>query len=150
MRTLTASLAGLALCVLLGSVHADDAISSDRPDLADSPDVVGRGRLQLELGLNGENSKIQGQKLRALSTPFLLRLGLSENWELRLDGDGWQNSHASNAPGAHGWGDLGLGAKWHLSDGDADKGLPAMALIGTVTYATGSAAFRGQGSRPEL
>ena len=149
-------LSALSLLLALAGhlAQAGDAISSDRPDIADSPDVVGRGRLQLELGLAGDTSKIEGQRLRSLSTPFLLRFGLSEDWELRLDGDGRQSSHASNAPGATGWGDLGLGAKWHLNDGNGDgegsKGMPALGLLGHLTFATGSGGFRGRGTRPEL
>ena len=142
MRTIPAFALAL-LCLSGTAAHADDSINTDRPDIANGADVVGGGHWQLETGLAGDKSR-DG---RSLSTPLLLRVGLSEDWELRIDGDGYQRQSGGGAS-LHGWGDVGLGSKWHWRDGDGLT--PSLGVLGHVSFATGSGAFRGQGTRPEL
>jgi len=135
----------LCLALALGSLPAwaDDTINTDRPDIANGADVIGKGRVQLETGLAGDKSSGE----RSWGTPFLVRIGLSEAWELRVDGDGYQRQSQDGVT-QHGWGDLGLGAKWHLLEGEG--ALPSVGLLGHLSFATGSGGFRGQGTRPEI
>ncbi len=138
----------LCLALALASVgalpaRADDAINTDRPDIANGADVLGRGRLQLETGLAGDKNRGE----HSWGTPLLLRIGLTESWELRIDSDGYQRASQDGFT-QHGWGDLGLGAKWHLAEGDGAA--PSVGLLGHLSFATGSGGFRGQGTRPEL
>jgi hypothetical protein len=49
-----------------------------------------------------------------------------------------------------GWADVALGVKWHVRDGDEDKGVPGMAWLVHLDADTGNSAFRGQGIRPSL
>lgn len=153
MKPLTAV---VALLCCLASAHADEGISTDRPDFVESSQVVGKGRFQLETGLARERSDdAEGNRLRADSTPTLLRLGVSDTLELRIETDGYQRSRSeTTAPSRvtreRGFADTSLGVKWHMQDGDEATGRPAIAWLLHVDVDTGSAAFRGDGLRPSL
>jgi len=128
------------------SVHAaDDAINPDRPNVADSSQVVGRGRVQLEIGANWDRERDNDPHLRTVSTPTLLRFGLGESTELRIASDGRSVQHDIDpASGARttsaGWAATSVGFKWHLADGEGVR--PALGLSGNVTLPSGSPALR--------
>lgn len=63
----------------------DDYINPDRPSLADGSNVVGAGRIQVETGLQREYRSSNGTQSRTLLLPTLLRLGLDENFEFRIE-----------------------------------------------------------------
>ena len=147
--------AATALCCL-SPARADDDISTDRPDFVESSQVVGKGRFQVEWGLARERSDdASGARLRIDSTPTLLRLGVSDTLELRIETDGYKRSRSeTTAPSRvtreRGFADTSLGVKWHMQDGDEATGRPAIAWLLHVDVDTGSAAFRGDGLRPSL
>ena len=60
-----------------------EPISADRPGLADSSTVIGKGRLQVEIGAQWE------KRASEFSTffPTLFRVGLASRFEARLEGD---------------------------------------------------------------
>ncbi|WP_242499970.1 transporter [Methylibium sp. Pch-M] len=148
MKPLTA-VAALLCC--LAPAHADDGISTDRPDFVESSQVVGKGRFQLETGLARERSDDgSGTRLRLDSTPTLLRLGVSDTLELRIETDGRLRARSDGAARERGYADTSLGIKWHMQDGDAASQRPAVAWLLHVDVDTGSAAFRGKGLRPSL
>lgn len=128
----------LAACT---SAHAEDAISPDRPDFTNGPDVVAAGRFQIET--SGAWQKDGSTRLRA--TPTLLRLGVGHELELRLETDG---ALRLNDPKASGRGDLAVGFKWQMQDGD--EGKPGLGWLLEVKTPTGSGPFKGQGLRPTL
>jgi Putative MetA-pathway of phenol degradation len=135
--------------------QAAEAISTDRPDFVESSDVVGRGRVQIETGLSWDRSQGNGLKLQTQSTPTLLRVGISNSLELRLESDGLiRSSTRDTALGTtqrdKGFADAALGVKWHMQDGDEASGKPGMAWLLHADLDSGSAAFRGQGIRPSL
>lgn len=126
----------------------DDVIAPDRPDFADSPDVVGKGRFQIETGFERERDTADGVKNRTDTVPALLRLGVSEDWELRLETDGHQRTVADElATGQRsrvsGYSDMSVGAKWHLRDGDGAR--PALGMVAQWDLNTGSRPVRAQG-----
>lgn len=135
--------------LLCSAARADEAIATDRPDFVESSDVVGKGRFQLETSVAGERSTIDGVKLRGLSTPTLLRFGLSENVELRLETDGRLRVRAGGLTES-GYSDVSVGAKWHVQEGDEASGKPGVAWLFHADLATGSGPFRGQGTRPSV
>ncbi len=144
---LPALLAATAALTTLTPLPAQaDALSTDRPDFVESSNVVGAGRLQIETGISFERD--HGQRLR--STPLLLRIGVSDALELRLETDGALRSSGDGAPRQSGYADVSPGLKWHLHDGDDDSATPALALLAHVDVDSGSSAFRGQGLRPSL
>jgi hypothetical protein len=147
---------GAALLLALQAAHAgpdDDAISPDRPGFANPPDVVGKGRLQLETSLQWDRQRTDDQHERTVSTPTLLRVGVSEAVELRLETDGRDIVHdVDPATGERttttGYADTALGFKWRLADQQGAR--PALALLGAVDLPSGSRDLRGRGARPAV
>jgi hypothetical protein len=149
MKTIVLTISLSAL--LMPSAHAQDEIESDRPDLVESSKVVGKGRVQLETGLLLERDRGEGRRERTLSTPTLLRLGMSENLELRIETDGRTIRHETEDGVRRteaGYADTALGLSWHVLDGEGSR--PSVAVLAAGELDTGSRAFRGQGFRPSL
>src|SRR5690348_15514488 len=91
------SLSTVILCLLAAAgarAGDDEPISSDRPSVAESAQVVGKGRVQLETGPQWERQRDDALHTRTLSTPTLLRFGLGETSELRIETDGRKVVHA--------------------------------------------------------
>lgn len=131
----------LLLLVACTAAQADDAISPDRPDFTNGPDVMAAGRWQVET--SGAWQRDGAARLR--STPTLLRLGVGHDLELRLD---TQGALRQRNPGASGRADLGLGFKWQLQDGDGER--PGLGWLFEVMTPSGSGPFKGQGLRSAL
>jgi len=137
------------------SAHAgnDDPIIPDRPNVANSSQVVGGSRVQLEIGVNWDRQRDDDLHERTLTTPTLLRIGLSETTELRVETDGRSIEHdVDPATGARttiaGWEATSIGFKWHVADAEGNR--PALGLIGKAALPTGSTALRARGIRPQL
>lgn len=148
------ALSSLLLPLLLHPAHAaDDTINPDRPDFVDSSDVVGRGHVQVETGFASERGTADGVRSRLSSTPVLLRFGVSDTFELRVETDGWLHQR-TDGPGAamhtrdSGYADASLGVKWHGLD--AAGNAPSLGVILHADLDSGSAPFRGDGIRPSL
>jgi hypothetical protein len=155
IRSFTAGLTvGLLACLAWPQAQAaEEAITTDRPDFVESSDVVGKGRFQLETSLAFERSSRQAVRTRSQATPTLLRLGVSDNLELRLESDGALRQRTDQAGASStdsGYGDLSIGAKWHMQEGDEATGKPGIAWLLHLDLDTGTRAFRGQGQRPSL
>lgn len=154
MKMSTVLLPALLAFAVAGPARADDEpIATDRPDFVESSDVVGKGRVQIETSLAWERDRQGGVKARLSSTPTLVRVGISEDWELRLETDGRLRLKAEAAgitTRERGWSDLSLGAKWHQRDGNEDTGTPGLGWLFHLDADTGSGAFRGQGLRPSV
>ncbi len=135
----------LLMCACAAAWADDDAISPDRPDFTNGPDVMAAGRFQLETSGAWQRDQVDGVTTRLRSTPTLFRLGVGHALELRLETDGaLRQSH----PDASGRGDIALGAKWRMQEGD--EGRPGMGWLFEVQTPTGSGAFKGHGLRPAL
>ena len=153
----TVAVVVVALAALAGplAARAGEAISTDRPDLVESSDVVGRGRFEIETGYVSERNAAGSIKSRTQTTPTLLRYGVSDTLELRAETDGFVRSRTEDlASGStlreRGFSDVSLGLKWHTQDADEKAGTPSMAWLLRVDIDSGSRAFRGQGLRPSL
>lgn len=149
MRLSRLSLIPLLLASLQPARADDDEIVTDRPGLVESSDTVAPGRWQLEGGLALLRDKSDGLRVRERGTPLLLRVGLAEDWELRLETDGALRQTAGGER-SRGWGDASVGLKWHWRDADAARAAPGLAWLAHLDVDSGSAAFRGQGLRPSL
>jgi len=129
----------------------DDKINPDRPDFVNSPDVVGKGRFQLEAGVEWDRQRESDEHTRTLTTPLTLRYGIGESFELRLDTDGRSIEHASDpSTGEHtttaGYADSAIGVKWHGADQHGS--VPAYGAIVEAYLPSGSRALRTPGVRP--
>lgn len=147
-----------ALCLTYSCTAAadDDTISSDRPSVAESSQVVGKGRFQLETGIQWDRQRNAEVHERTLTTPTLLRIGLGERAELRIETDGRTIVHDTDpASGEHsvtaGYADTSLGVKWHLADQQQGQiGRPSLGLLLHADLPSGSRDLRGHGVRPSL
>lgn len=64
----------------------ENTIEADRPDQAESPNVIPRKSFQFEAGIVYERNKENGDVVNSLSYPsLLLRYGLLNNFELRME-----------------------------------------------------------------
>lgn len=136
LLTILAALAGLATAA---PVLADD-INADRPGIADGSGVVGAGRLQVEAGLQREWRDDGDARKRLTYVPALLRIGIDDHWEARIEGNtfGWQNqSDAARSTGAM---PVSLGVKYHVT-GNGESGAPGVAVIARVFPRSGSDTF---------
>ena len=144
--------AGLSIFSPALAGESADVISTDRPDFVESSLTVGRGRFQIETSVAQERDKRGGVKTTTLSTPTLLRFGIAEDFELRLETDGYlrAKTHEAGLPDSKetGYSDLSPGVKWHIADGDGVK--PSMGVLVHADVDSGSRAFRGEGVRPSV
>lgn len=144
-----------ALAAFAGRAAADEPISTDRPDFVESSATVGKGRLQIETSLAFERNDAEGVKTRTRSTPTLVRWGAGEDWELRLETDGFMRETSRDrntglGDKASGFSDTAVGIKWHTMDGDEKTGRPSMAWLFHADLNTGTREFRGSGLRPSV
>jgi hypothetical protein len=152
-------LAAAVYCLLAAAgarAGDDDQISPDRPGVAETSQVVGKGRVQLETSLQWERQRDDDLHTRTLATPTLLRIGLGETAELRIETDGRTVVHAVDPfSGAHatvaGYADTSLGIKWHLADRRGEGfSAPSLGVLLHADLPSGSRALRGHGLRPSL
>jgi hypothetical protein len=154
-RKLSIAVALWGLMAVVSTAWAGEAIVTDRPDFVESSDVVGRGGFQIETGLSWERNKADGVKTRTVTTPTLLRIGVSDTLELRLESDGYTRSKTTDtATGTtlheRGYADASIGLKWRMQEGNEEHGTPGIAWLAHLDVDSGSRAFRGQGVRPSL
>lgn len=153
--------AGLCLPAAMGlsgqaayaAAPESDKIVTDRPDFVESSDTVGNGGVQLETSIALERDRADGIKRRTASTPSLLRVGVTDALELRVETDGRMVERNRDLPGGaasteRGYADTSLGVKWHARD--AQDGMPSLGMLLHVDLDSGSAAFRANGTRPSL
>lgn len=134
-----------------GAEHEEPGpIEEPGPDSADFPDsafTVKPGVVYFETSLTTESSK--GPRVRDYFTNTLIRVGLVEDWELRISSPGVIQEVG---PGVDktGFGPLTFGFKHHVWDEDKDGWLPAMGIIAQVTTPTASAGFDDGAATPTI
>ena len=152
-------LAAAVLCTLAAAgarAGDEEPISPDRPGVAETGEVVGKGRVQLETSVQWERQRDDALHTRTLSMPTLLRIGLGERTELRVETDGRNVIHASDpATGERstvaGYADTSLGLKWHVADQQGTGfGTPSLGVLLQADLPSGSRELRGRGLRPSL
>ena len=134
-----------AFVIALSAVSAfadDQVINPDRPGIADGSMTVGRGTFQIETSVERDDQSHE----RDVSTPTLLRYGVSKNFELRVEGDGYQ--HVMND--GSGWAPVSIGFKSHFLEQDAAHHRPSLGIIGRVFVPSGSGEFRSHRTTGDL
>ena len=131
------ALACVLVAVLASGVAAAerDVLDPDRPDVTTGAKTVGAGRVQLESGAFYSRTSAAGEPTeRRLSAEMLLRIGVSERVEVRVDGDPIVRlrgpDHATDV------GDFRLSVKWRLFDPGENAAWPALALLPIVKLPT--------------
>ena len=116
---------------------------TDRPDFTESSMVVGRGMLQVEMGVTLESDGEADERERPLTLPLaLIRFGVSRRLELRLSTDGYVVNSIGTGPGKYtntGHADVEVGAKYVLWP--TGKRGEALAVIPIVSLPTGDDDF---------
>lgn len=152
--------APLCLAVLLSCAAApalaqakQEPLVSDRPDLVETSEVVGKGRVQIETGVLVERERSADERGRTYTMPTLLRVGLSDSVELRIESEGRTVEHSvDKASGERstvaGYADSSIGFSWHVLDAQG-RG-PSVAVLASADLPTGSKRMRGEGVRPSL
>lgn len=145
----------LTALLLPSLASAEDEIQTDRPDFVESSNTVGTNRFQIETSVAYERDKNSDEKTQTFSTPTLLRLGIADNWELRLETDGAFNQKiedrtSSTSTRDSGLADFALGFKWHQSDADEKTMAPSTAWIFHLDMPGGTDRFKSTKVRPSL
>lgn len=153
MKTIQPVLLALPLLTLLAfaPARAADPIATDRPDFVESSNVVGHGRLQVETSLAAERNSLDGVRDRSVATPTLLRYGISDTLELRLESDGRVRGRSTDSSGVtrfNGSADASVGMKWHATDGGGSA--PSVGVLVHADLDSGSKDLRGSGVRPSV
>jgi hypothetical protein len=115
--------------------------------------VVGRGRVQIETSIAFEKTRTSPARETVTNTPTLIRIGTGQDWEFRLETDGYTTHHVRDQASGegtrtHAYADLAVGAKWHL--GEQAGTMPSLALLMHADLDSGSAGLRGNGIRPSV
>lgn len=142
----------LGISALAGAAEPDEIVT-DRPDFVESGNVVGKGRFQIETSIAQERDKGGGFKDKTWSTPTLLRFGVGDTLELRIETDGRMRATTDNlGAGARvtesGYADVALGVKWHIADENGWR--PSLGILAHADLDTGSAPFRAAGKGGSL
>ncbi len=128
-------------------VHAQ--IATDRPDFVESSATVGAGAFQLETSVSYGRTGSGADRAASWSTPTLLRLGVGDVWELRVESAGWVHDASAAGQGAgSGLADAAVGAKWHVAPQRGAS--PATAVLVHADLPSGATALQGDGVRPSL
>jgi hypothetical protein len=148
---------GFSLCSICAAFSASAAdrepIATDRPDFVESSEVVGPGTVQIEAGLSLDRDAVDDGDVRTITTPTLVRVGVSETLELRLETDGRtsvRESVSQNDQTTNGFSDIALGVKWRARQSDGVGSGPGIALLIHADIDSGSEEFKGEGIRPSV
>lgn len=123
----------------------DDLINPDRPGIADGSNVVGAGRFQIETGVQQELRRNGAVDDRRLFVPTLLRMGINDSWEVRIESNVYTWMRQSDAVVGvtrnEGMMPVSLGVKYHFQDSNGVK-QPSLGTILRIFPASGSNNFR--------
>jgi hypothetical protein len=145
----------LGACLAAPQARAEKALDTDGPDFVESSEAVGKDRFQFEAGAASERDRGGPAGRTSTSTPTLLRFGVTETIEARVETAGRIRNASESIEGGPGSvetgsGDVALGLKWHSQDRDSATGKPAISWLAHVDTPTGSDGLRGHGIRPSL
>lgn len=134
------------LAALTVGIHAQpdeppDPLVPDRPGLYCGSLTVSQGVFQIETGLAYARSAEEADSETSIATPALFRLGLRDDFELRVNLSGYNRVRLANGAAdqiENGVGSAALGAKWQFTQA-AEAGVqPSMALLFSVDLPVGS------------
>ena len=122
-----------------------DLINPDRPGIADGSRVIGERRFQLEAGIQQEFRSEGDDRTHTLFVPSLLRLGIGDRWEARVEGNTATSVRTIVPAGASsttsGFAPLSAGVKFAISDRQTPQRL-SLGTIARVFPASGSGDFK--------
>ncbi len=120
-----------------------DYINPDRPGIADGSTTIGPDHVQAELGFQYEYHRDPQGHFQLFFMPTLLRFGLSDTWEIRVEGNSytWQRARQGGQVAVtDGFQPASIGVKYHFMD-DGGFSRPSVGAILRVFPAWGTGAF---------
>ncbi|MDO9260054.1 MAG: transporter [Polaromonas sp.] len=133
--------------------QVNEPINADRPGIADGSKVIGHGRLQIEAGFQKEFRRAAGTSNHRAMAPLLLRAGMGQNWEFRLETNSYVFQTSRDASGSlvreEGRAPVALGAKYQITD-VKDGTTPSLGMIARLVPQSGSGSFRSQRTSGDL
>jgi hypothetical protein len=112
-------------------------INPDRPGLTNGSMVVGH-HVEIELGAEYERHDSGHTNLYYL--PTLLRIGINNQWEFRVEGNDYTSQDASGVL-SRGYQPFSFGAKYHFMDQSGTK-RPSLGVMARVFPANGGGGFQ--------
>lgn len=137
--------AAVALFIVASPARALGPIDTDGPDFVESSEVVPKGHFQYEIDATSTGNGRTAQSGAMFSTPTLLKYGVAENFELRIDAEGYIRQDGNSGVGS-----TAFGLKWHSQDRDESQGKPSVSWLLHFDTPSGSEQFKGNGIRPSL
>lgn len=145
-----AAVAAVAFVGAAGALaQAEEPINADRPGIADGSKVVGDGRLQIEAGVQKETRRAAGISDQRVMAPLLLRAGIGQNWEFRLETNSYVFQSSGDGLREEGSAPFALGAKFQITD-PTDRTAPSIGVIARVMPPSGSGSFRSRRTSGDL
>ncbi|MFP6685835.1 MAG: transporter [Polyangiaceae bacterium] len=126
----------------------DDALVTDRPDAAEASVTVGKGRFQIETGVGYTHDERGGTTTKTFGMPTLLRYGIVDPVELRVEGEIFNVQSTTGAALQRGFTDMAVGAKVHVTDGGGL--VPSFGVLGHLSTPTGNETFSSNGWEPTM
>jgi len=123
----------------------DDLINPDRPGIADGSTVIGGKKIQIEGGVQLEFRRQDNTTEHTQFVPLLLRIGISKNWEARIEGNSFDHESDRDAAGmtqrSSGLAPFSVGIKYHITDSEGVTH-PSLGTIVRIFPAWGEGGFR--------
>lgn len=129
--------------------QADEPINADRPGIADGSKVVGHGRLQIEAGAQKEFRRAEGVSDQRVMAPLLLRAGIGQDWEFRLETNSYVFQRSGDGLRQEGGAPVALGAKYQIMN-TSDGTTPSFGVIARLIPPSGSGSFRSRRTSADL
>src|SRR5205085_6301547 len=112
---------------------AADTIQPDRPGIADGSLVIGPRRFQVEIGLQQEFRSGSRRDEQRLFVPTLLRFGLDNRWEARIETNAltytWTSESGTGVHRTFGYSPVSVGTKYHFQDAKPQTGNLSLGAI---------------------
>lgn len=137
---------GLLVVSKTGAAHHPSAIGTDRPDAAESSEVVGKNHFQIETSFSLSHDRAAGVTERIYSFPTLLRYGIVAPLEFRLESETFAIRTRTRNATDKGFTDLAFGVKLHLVDNQ--EWVPSFGVLAHMTVPTGTSAFTSTVAEP--
>lgn len=142
-------LAAMSVCADEDDVYNpyDDALRTDRPDVADTAYTVGKLRFQLEQSFEYMRESEGGITTHDYFFPSLLRFGIIDPLEFRVESNVYIIQSRTGRGMQHGFSDVSFGFKGHVLD-PAPGGIPALGLLAMINVPTGKDEFSSNAVEP--
>lgn len=123
-----------------------DALITDRPDAAEASQTVGKNRFQVETSFAYGHDRDAGVATHTYGFPTLLRFGMIDPLEIRLEGELVSIQTQTGASTERGLPDIAVGLKFHTLE---NRGwVPSLGFLAHVVLPTGRDAFSSHAVEP--